>query len=320
MALIVALVVALLVTLLATPLAMRVAAVTGIVDHPGPLKVQQASVPYLGGIAVFAGITVVLAVVHAALLLPLGLAALLGLIDDARGLPAGARLLGEIGVGAVAAAVVPVRFGAPFGPVAVVVVVVVLVNAINMLDGLDGLATGVAVIGAAGFISLLRGDNRTVAFAVAGALAGFLWFNRPPARIYLGDAGSYLVGTALALLLATAWSPHRKVAVGFAALALVALPAIEAVVAIIRRLRARQAPFTGDRGHVYDQLVDRGWSAGRASLAFAVAQLGLAAVAVLAASVSSAPAAVMAIGSAGAVFLALVAAGFTRPEYRRESA
>jgi UDP-GlcNAc:undecaprenyl-phosphate GlcNAc-1-phosphate transferase len=153
-----------------------------------------------------------------------------------------------------------------------------------------------------------------------GALLGFLWFNRPPARIYLGDAGAYLVGTALALLLATAWSPHGKAAVGFAALALVALPAIEAVVAIIRRLRARQAPFTGDRGHVYDQLVDRGWSAGRASLAFAVAQLGLAAAAVLAASASAAPAAVIAIGSAGAVFLALVAAGFTRPEYRRESA
>ena len=315
-----ALIVALVVAFAATPLAMRVAVATGIVDHPGPLKVHQASVPYLGGIAVFAGIAVVLAVVHPALLLPLALAALLGLIDDARGLPAGARLLGEIGVGAVAAAVVPVRFGAPFGPVAVVVVVVVLVNAINMLDGLDGLAAGVAMIGAAGFVSLLRGDGRATALAIVGALGAFLWFNRPPARIYLGDAGSYLVGTALALLLATAWNPHRKVAVGFAALALVALPAIEVVVAIIRRVRARQLPFSGDRGHVYDQLVDRGWSAGRASLAFAIAQLGLAAIAVVASSVSSAPAAIIAIGSAGALFLALVAIGFTRPEYRRESA
>jgi UDP-GlcNAc:undecaprenyl-phosphate GlcNAc-1-phosphate transferase len=319
-AVIVALVVALFFTLLAMPVAMKVAAATGIVDHPGPLKVQQVPVPYLGGVAVFVGIAVVLAVVHPALLLPLGLAGLLGLIDDARGLPAGARLLGEIGVGAVAAAVVPVRFGAPLGPVAVVVVVVVLVNAINMLDGLDGLATGVSVIGAAGFISLLRGDGRAVALAIVGALAGFLWFNRPPARIYLGDAGAYLVGTGLALLLATAWSPHRKLAVGFAALALVALPAIEAVVAIIRRLRAGQAPFTGDRGHVYDQLVDRGWSAGRASLTFAAAQLVLALIAVLASSLASVPAAFIAVGSAGAVFIALVVAGFTRPEYRRESA
>jgi UDP-N-acetylmuramyl pentapeptide phosphotransferase/UDP-N-acetylglucosamine-1-phosphate transferase len=316
----VALIVALVVALAATPLAMRAAVATGVVDHPGPLKVQQASVPYLGGVAVFAGIAVVLAFVHPALLLPLALAALLGLIDDARGLPAGARLLGEIGVGAVAAAVVPVRFGAPFGPVAVVVVVVVLVNAVNMLDGLDGLAAGVAIISAAGFAALLRGDGRATALAIVGALGAFLWFNRPPARIYLGDAGSYMVGTALALLLATAWSPHRKLAVGFAALALVALPAIEVVVAVIRRLRARQVPFGGDRGHVYDQLVDRGWSAGRASLGFAIAQLGLAAIAVVASSLSSAPAAVIAIGSAGVVFLALVAAGFTRPEYRRESA
>jgi UDP-GlcNAc:undecaprenyl-phosphate GlcNAc-1-phosphate transferase len=315
-----ALIVALVVALAATPLAMRVAVRAGIVDHPGPLKVQQAPVPYLGGAAVLAGLAVVLAFVHPALLLPLGLAALLGLVDDARGLPAMARLLGEIVVGGVAAAVVPVRFGAPLGPIAVVVVVVVLVNAINMLDGLDGLATGVALIGAAGFAGLLRGDPRSAALAIAGALGGFLWFNRPPARIYLGDAGAYLVGTALALLLAAAWRPHGPTEVGVAALALVALPALEAVIAILRRLRAGQTPFTGDRGHVYDQLVDRRWSPARASLAFAIVQLGLAAVAVGATHVSAAPAAVIVLGTAAALFVALVATGFTRPEYRRESA
>jgi UDP-GlcNAc:undecaprenyl-phosphate GlcNAc-1-phosphate transferase len=316
----VALIVAFVVALVATPLAMRVAVRAGIVDHPGPLKVQQAPVPYLGGLAVLAGMAVVLAFVHAALLIPLVLAALLGLIDDARGVPPMARLAGEIVIGAVAAAVVPVRFGAPFGPVAVVVVVVVLVNAINMLDGLDALAAGVALVGAAGFAGLLRGDDRSAALAVAGALAGFLWFNRPPARIYLGDAGAYLVGTALALLLVAAWRPHGRTEVGFAALALVALPAIEAVVAILRRLRAGQTPIAGDRGHVYDQLVDRGWPPARASLAFAGVQLVLAAVALGAAHASGAPAAVIAIGAAGALFFALVAGGFTRPDYRRESA
>lgn len=315
-----ALIAAFVVALAATPIAMRVAVRAGIVDHPGPLKVQQTPVPYLGGVAVLVGLAVVLAFVHPSLLFPLGLAALLGLIDDARGLPAAARLLGEIVVGGVAAAVVPVRFGAPFGPIAVVVVVVVLVNAINMLDGLDALAAGVALIGAVGFAWLLRGDSRSTALAVAGAIGGFLWFNRPPARIYLGDAGAYLVGTALALLLAAAWMPHGRTEVGFAALALVALPALEAVVAILRRLRAGQTPFAGDRGHVYDQLVDRGWPPARASVAFAVVQLGLAAVAVGAQHVSAAPAAVIVIGTAGVLFFALVAAGFTRPEYRRESA
>jgi UDP-GlcNAc:undecaprenyl-phosphate GlcNAc-1-phosphate transferase len=315
-----ALIAALAVAVAATPLAMRLAVRAGIVDHPGPLKVQRVPVPYLGGIAVLAGIAVVLAFVHPALLFPLGLAALLGLIDDVRGLPAVARLLGQIVVGGVAASVVPVRFGAPLGPIAVVVVVVVLVNAINMLDGLDALAAGVALVGAAGFAWLLRGDSRSTALAIAGALGGFLWFNRPPARIYLGDAGAYLVGTALALLVAEAWAPHSRTEVGLAALALVALPALEPVVAILRRLRAGQTLFSGDRGHMYDQLVDRGWAPARASLAFAIMELGLAAVAVGATHVSAAAAAVIVLGTAAALFVALVVTGFTRPEYRRESA
>jgi UDP-GlcNAc:undecaprenyl-phosphate GlcNAc-1-phosphate transferase len=199
-------------------------------------------------------------------------------------------------------------------------VLVVLVNAINMLDGLDALAAGVALISAAGFAALLRGDGRSAALAVAGAIAGFLWFNRPPARIYLGDGGAYLAGTALALLLAAAWMPHGRTEVGFAALALVALPALEVVIAVLRRLRARQTPFSGDRGHVYDQLVDRGWSPARASIAFAVVQLGFVVVAVGAQHASAAPSAVIVIGTAGVLFFALLAAGFTRPEYRRESA
>ncbi|MDQ1467464.1 MAG: UDP-GlcNAc:undecaprenyl-phosphate/decaprenyl-phosphate GlcNAc-phosphate transferase, partial [Actinomycetota bacterium] len=135
-----ALVVGLAVTLATTPLAMRLATRAGIVDHPGPLKVQQTPVPYLGGLAVFAGLGVVVAAVHPMLLVPLGLATALGVVDDARGIPAVARLVGEAGIGAAAAAVVPVRWAGPWGPIAVAVAVVVLINAMNMLDGLDALA------------------------------------------------------------------------------------------------------------------------------------------------------------------------------------
>ena len=309
---------ALLLTLVATPLAMRVAARTGIVDRPGPLKVHETAVPYLGGAAVLIGVAAVVAAVHPMLLLPLGLAAALGVVDDARGVPAVVRLVGEIGVGIAAAAVVPVRFAGPFGPVAVVLAVVALVNATNMLDGLDALASGVALIGAAGFAVVLRGDGRTIALGLAGSVAGFLWFNRPPARIYLGDAGSYLIGTALALLLATAWSPHRDAAFGIAGIALVALPVVETGVTIIRRLRARHPLFHGDRGHVYDQLVDRGWSATRASLGFALAEAALAALGIAAThTASTVSAAVIAAAAIVALVAALVGTGFTRPEFRR---
>jgi UDP-GlcNAc:undecaprenyl-phosphate GlcNAc-1-phosphate transferase len=315
-----ALAVALFLTLAATPVAMRVATRTGIVDHPGPLKVQHVAVPYLGGLAVLIGLTAVVAPVHPILLVPIALAAVLGFVDDAREVPAIARLAGEVGIGAAAAAVVPVRWPGPFGPIAVVAAVVILINATNMLDGLDALASSVAVIGAGGFAIALRGDGRVVALALAGALAGFLWFNRPPARIYLGDAGSYLIGTTLALLLAIAWSPHRTADVGIAGIALVALPVLESGVTIIRRLRARHPLFSGDRGHVYDQLIDRGWAATRASLAFALAELVLAglAVAVTHAATTSVAAAVTAAAIAALLAVA-VGAGFTRPDFRGEA-
>jgi UDP-GlcNAc:undecaprenyl-phosphate GlcNAc-1-phosphate transferase len=312
--------VALVVTLAATPPAMRLAARTGIVDRPGPLKVQSVAVPYLGGLAVLVGLAAAIAAVHPALLLPLGLAAVLGLLDDARDIPAVARLAGEVGIGAAGAAVVPVRWAGPFGPLAVVVAVMVLVNATNMLDGLDALAAGVAAIAAAGFAVVLHGDDRAVALALTGALAGFLWFNRPPARVYLGDAGSYLIGTALALLLAIAWRPHRPAALGIAGVTLVALPLLEAGVTIIRRLRAHHPLFHGDRGHVYDQLVDRGRSARQASLLFAGAELALCAIAVAVAHIGTTTAAtVIAAAAIGGLLAVVVGAGFANPEFRREA-
>ena len=97
----------------------------------------------------------------------------------------------------------------------------------------------------------------------AGALVGFLLWNRPPARIYLGDAGSYLVGTALAILLALTATEHGTEAPTAGALLFVAVPVADTTVAIVRRWRAGQPLRQGDRGHVYDQLVDRGWTTGR---------------------------------------------------------
>ena len=86
--------------------------------------------------------------------------------------------------------------------VLVVAVTVLLINGVNLMDGLDMLAGGVAAVAALAFAVLLRGPGRQLAVALAAALAGFLVFNRPPARVYLGDGGSYLLGTALAVLLA----------------------------------------------------------------------------------------------------------------------
>ncbi len=177
----------------------------------------------------------------------------------------------------------PVRLPGLAAAVAVVAVTVLLVNGVNLLDGLDMLAGGVVAVGAAAFAAILHGTGHQVAIAIAAAILGFLVFNRPPARIYLGDGGSYLLGTVLAVLLAESFRPHLVPAVGVAALAIVALAAAEVAFAIVRRLRGRRALMAGDRGHPYDRLVSRGWSPLAASAAYVGVEAVLGAGAVAAA-------------------------------------
>jgi UDP-GlcNAc:undecaprenyl-phosphate/decaprenyl-phosphate GlcNAc-1-phosphate transferase len=310
----VSLIVALAVAVIATPFAARLAVRLGVVDRPGPLKVQTRPVPYLGGVAVFAGLAGPIAWAEPALLVPLGLALLLGLADDVIDVSLRLRLGGEVAIGVAAAVALPGDLSA-VGVVATVVAVVVLLNAVNLLDGLDGLATSVAALGAAGFAVVLHGDGRVTAMALAGALLGFLVWNRPPARIYLGDAGSYLVGTGLALLLAHTFVASDGAATPAGSLLFVAVPVADTTIAIVRRRRAGRPLLQGDRGHVYDQLVDMGWSPERSTLACAAAQatfvaLGLA-VSVLADAV--------AVGVVAAVIVAVGGAalwGFTAPSAR----
>lgn len=298
----------LVVAVIATPLAMRVAIARDIVDRPGPAKVQTEPVPYLGGVAVMAAITLPIALTRPLVLVPAGLALVLGLTDDATDLPPRVRLAAEFCIGAVVAWLFPTALPAPFGPVAVVLVVVTLMNAVNVIDGLDALAGSVVAIAAVGFAIVLGGPIELVAVALAGALLGFLVFNRPPARIYLGDAGSYLLGCLLAVLVASAWAPGEAVAVGVASLLLVVVPVTDLAVSATRRLVHRRPMFASDRGHIYDQLVDRSWPPTRATLAFAVTQSVIVVVAVVVAAVDP-TAAVAIVGATVAVLVAAVLAG-----------
>ncbi|HEV2068493.1 MAG TPA: MraY family glycosyltransferase [Acidimicrobiales bacterium] len=303
-----ALIVALLVAAACTPLAIVVARRTGVVDHPGPLKVQARPIPYLGGVAVFAGVAAGGALSAPRWLLPLALALVLGVADDVADVSSRVRLACEVAIAGAVAVAVPTGLPGVLGPAAVVVATIVVINAVNLIDGLDGLAAGVALASALGFAAVLPGDGRTFALALAGALVGFLVFNRPPARIYLGDGGAYLIGTALAVLLASAWRPGAPSAASVGALLLVAVPVAEVVFAVIRRLAARQPLFCGDRDHVYDQLVRRGWGTGAATLALVALQ----AVLVVAGYGAGRLALAGSVAAVGGVALALVvAAGAT---------
>lgn len=304
---------AFLVALAATPASMWLARRVDLFDRPGDLKVQSTPVPYLGGLGVAAAVVVGLVGGHRALWLPLGMALAIGVLDDARGMGPATRLSAEVLTGLVAAAVLPVRLPGVVGTAAVTIAVVLLINGVNLIDGLDALAGGVALASALGFALVLNGDGRSLALALAGGLAGFLVFNWPPARVYMGDGGAYLVGTALALLLCFAWQRRNPLALSLGSLPLVAVPLAEIGCAVLRRARSGARLFAGDRGHGYDRLVSRRWSRNRAVSLYVVGQAVLSAAAVGAVHLPTPAAAAVTGGCALLLFSASAALGFLAP-------
>jgi UDP-GlcNAc:undecaprenyl-phosphate GlcNAc-1-phosphate transferase len=207
----------------------------------------------------------------------------LGLWDDRFGLGWKIRLAVET---AVAAAMVlagwrmTLPFDAPVLAAALSVVwIVALVNSFNMLDNMDGLSAGVAAI-AAGMLAtvmLLAPDPRTnqpqlfvggFLLVLVGALLGFLWHNRPPARLFMGDAGSYFVGYLLAMstLMATFAGASVPKHAMLAPLCVLAVPLYDMASVISIRLRAGRSPFEGDKSHFSHRLVELGLSKTQAVL------------------------------------------------------
>ncbi len=256
---------ALAITAALVPVCITIAQRWGIVDRPGTLKTQEAPVPYLGGVAVFAGAAVGVCVGRPVALVPLFAALAVGVSDDRFDLPAPLRLGAQLGVGALIAATQPVHLPGWIGVPLVMAASVVLINGCNLLDGLDVLAAGVGAAAAVGFAVLLLGPARLMAASLTGALVAFVWYNRSPARIYLGDGGSYLIGASMTILLAYSWGVGVAGATGVIALALLAVPVAEIACAIVRRHRGGRSLMTGDRAHPYDLLVASGWSRAAAS-------------------------------------------------------
>jgi UDP-GlcNAc:undecaprenyl-phosphate GlcNAc-1-phosphate transferase len=206
------------VAVLLTPLVRRLAGATGYLDHPDPRKHHPEPTPLLGGVAVagalILGPLLARLLFHADVDWPRAgvlfgsvLSLILGLIDDRHPM----RPLGKL-AGQVVAGVTLVTWGTsegffmerPLLAAAALLYVVALLNAVNFLDAMDGIVAAVVPIAAAAFLALalLYGArvDLALAWALVGAGAGFLVFNAPPARIFLGDAGSHLLGFALAVL------------------------------------------------------------------------------------------------------------------------
>lgn len=215
----------------------------------------------------------------------------LGLLDDRRPLPAGRKLLVIIAVAFFVAVVGRVRI-AEFAGVGVSVALttawfVVIVNALNFLDNMDGLSAGVAALGLLflAVCGLMAGQVLVPALAgvFLGAVVGFLIFNFPPARIFMGDAGSLVVGYMLATVstLTTYYQSGRGAPPYAVAMPLVilAIPLYDFVSVVIIRLVEGRDPMRGDQRHFSHRLVERGLSRRFAVLTIylATATTGLAA-------------------------------------------
>ncbi len=213
------------------------------------------------------------------------LGAILGYLDDRYQLRARWQFAGQVllaGVAIFSGVVIrdmvnplggpPIRFGnlavielagylIDVGLIAVTMLWVIgMINSVNFIDGLDGLLTGVALIAAItlGVVSLLPPQPQPVVALLcallAGALLGFLPYNFHPARIFLGTAGVFVIGYALAVLSVIG---SAKVAV---ALLVLGVPIIDTFWIIIRRMSERRSPFSPDRGHFHHRLLDLGLS------------------------------------------------------------
>ncbi len=165
----------------------------------------------------------------------------------------------------------PDWLAAVFSACLTMVVVIAACNATNLLDGLDGLAGGVTGIIALGFVGLtvylacyghhLDPDRFRVilCLTMAGAVLGFLPYNIYPASIFLGDAGSMLLGFFVATIIML-FGLEGTGRWFLAACVIFGLPIIDTALAVVRRVISGVNIFTGDRSHLYDQLVDRGMS------------------------------------------------------------
>ena len=299
--------ISLLSTLLLTPLARWCAHKTGVVDRPdGARKMQRKPVALLGGVAVLGGLGITVFAAAAAgamdnslvaiVLVSTGLSILcaVGVVDDAYNLPPGWKLLAQTGasipmviavhgIGAVSLFGVQIPMG-PFGFLVAMAWLVICTNAVNLIDGMDGLCSTVALCIAVGITTIAcfsnAGNTAVCAAGLAGAIAGFLIYNLPPARIYLGDAGSMLIGMTLGLLTMRVAQPRGSVTYPLVMIALMAVPLGDVGLAMIRRKLTGCRMFQADRGHIHHRLLDSGVSVLRTLGIIAVICLSTGAIAV----------------------------------------
>ena len=285
----------------------------GLVDRPGALKVHMRPTAYAGpAVAIGALCGIVVAERNGWVGLAVVIALAGGLWDDVRPVSPWLRLPAQLAAG-ICLALGGLTFAplGPLGPAAVILTTVACCNAVNMVDGQDGLASGLGAIAGLGLagVALAVGVSPALGLAVAGAAAGFLIWNRPPARAFLGDGGAYALGVVLVAAAATV-SVDWPALLGCAVC--LGLFVMELVSTVIRRLHAASSAIRGDRDHTYDRLAVMLRSRPRSTLVALTVGATLALAAQLVARFQLVPPAAAVTVAIGGVLVAGLAA-VTRP-------
>ncbi len=272
------------------PIFKKVAFHIGAIDYPNKRRLNKVPMPTIGGLAVFfsfllgymiygRGTVEMISILIAAFII-----LIVGLIDDINPISAKYQLLGQL----IAVGVIVLYghitidnftilganlvFPEPLNYVVTTIFMIGIINAIDLSDGMDGLSSGISIIyfltilTIAMLLNMAGNIDTTIAILMIGALLGFLIYNFPPAKIYIGDSGSNFMG----LMIATTALYGFKLATFTSLiipLAILATPIIDVFFSIIRRSLQKKNPFTTpDKDHLHHQLLKMKFST-KASLA-----------------------------------------------------
>ncbi|GHC94136.1 undecaprenyl-phosphate alpha-N-acetylglucosaminyl 1-phosphate transferase [Nocardiopsis terrae] len=309
-------VIAAAVTYLLVPLVRRLAIAFGAAPPVRDRDVHTEPIPRLGGLAIYGGFAAALLIsaqlphlqnvfvakTWIGLLLAGGLITAIGVVDDRWGMDALSKLAGQVAAAGILVSQgvqllwlplpgTQLSLGPWLGAMVSILLIVVTINAVNFADGLDGLAAGIVGISSLAFfayyyvVAVEQGFVRQsypamIAIILAGTCAGFLFHNFHPARVFMGDTGSMLLGLLLTSITITVTGQfdantareefNSSGLVVFLPIALpllvIALPLSDLVLAVLRRTLAGKSPFAPDRGHLHHRLLDMGHTHTRAVL------------------------------------------------------
>ena len=278
---------ALFISYIAIPKLIQFAQKLKLLDTAGDRSSHQVSTPFFGGIAIFTG--VIFSLIFWAdnfeniqyTLVSILIVFIVGLIDDLRAITAFKKLIGQILATLVLILLGDLQIDNMHGVLGIyelpiwasvsftIFVVIVIINGFNLIDGIDGLAGGLGLISSFcfGVIALLMNqiDIALISFTLMGALLGFLKYNIFPARIFMGDTGSLVVGMILSILAINCIKyglvneNYSSPNVGpLLAISFLAIPLFDSLRVFIVRAINGNGPLTAARDHVHHTLIDLG--------------------------------------------------------------